>query len=179
MTLITTVRLSFSWLRFRFDKIGVLSLSGLFSISISRRLFESVPPPSGGFHLMNEGRTVFAQLLDFLPKYEFDKCVARYRGNFRVRKLPAYEQFPAQFGWWTPWRGRLSLPIRFAKRSILCDVDNLFWTENEVGVESYPIRWPWVFTQHNCNKRHFDWPVVCAQQKTQIQNINLWKQPNH
>jgi hypothetical protein len=26
---------------------------------------------------MNEGRTVFAQLLDFLPKYEFDKCVAR------------------------------------------------------------------------------------------------------
>jgi hypothetical protein len=42
---------------------------------------------------MNEGRTVFAQLLDFLPKYEFDKCVARYSGNFRVRKLPAYEQF--------------------------------------------------------------------------------------
>jgi len=45
------------------------------------------------FHLMNEGRTVFAQLLDFLPKYEFDKCVARYSGNFRVRKLPTYEQF--------------------------------------------------------------------------------------
>ena len=42
---------------------------------------------------MNEGRTVFAQLLDFLPKYEFDKCVARYHGNFRCRKLPAYEQF--------------------------------------------------------------------------------------
>ena len=42
---------------------------------------------------MNEGRTVFAQLLDFLPKYEFDKCVARYSGDFRVRKLPAYEQF--------------------------------------------------------------------------------------
>jgi len=42
---------------------------------------------------MNEGRTVFAQLRDFLPKYEFDKCVARYHGNFRVRKLPAYEQF--------------------------------------------------------------------------------------
>lgn len=42
---------------------------------------------------MNEGRTVFAQLLDFLPKYEFDKCVVRYVGNFRCRKLPAYEQF--------------------------------------------------------------------------------------
>lgn len=42
---------------------------------------------------MNEGRTVFAQLLDYLPKYEFDKCVTRYHGNFRVRKLPAYEHF--------------------------------------------------------------------------------------
>ena len=42
---------------------------------------------------MNEGRTVFAQRLDCLPQYEFDKCVARYHGNFRVRKLPAYEQF--------------------------------------------------------------------------------------
>ena len=42
---------------------------------------------------MNEGRTVFSQLLDCLPKYEFDKCVTRYGGNFRVRSLPAYEQF--------------------------------------------------------------------------------------
>ena len=45
------------------------------------------------FHLTNEGRTVFAHLLDFLPKYEFDKCVARYHGNFRVRELPTHEQF--------------------------------------------------------------------------------------
>ena len=42
---------------------------------------------------MNEGRTVFAQLLDFFPQYEFDKCVARYHGNHLVRKLPAYEHF--------------------------------------------------------------------------------------
>jgi hypothetical protein len=42
---------------------------------------------------MNEGRTVFAQLMDFLPKYEFDKCVQRYRGNFRSRAFAAYEQF--------------------------------------------------------------------------------------
>ena len=42
---------------------------------------------------MNEGRTVFAQLLDELPKYEFDKCVRRYGGNHHVRALPTYEQF--------------------------------------------------------------------------------------
>jgi hypothetical protein len=31
--------------------------------------------------------------MDELPEYEFDKCVRRYRGNHRVRSLPAYEQF--------------------------------------------------------------------------------------
>ena len=52
---------------------------------------------------MNQGRTIFAQLLDFLPKYDFDTCVARYHGNFRSRKLPAYEHFlvltSAQLTW--------------------------------------------------------------------------------
>jgi Transposase DDE domain/Domain of unknown function (DUF4372) len=42
---------------------------------------------------MNHGRTVFSQLMDGLPKYEFDQCVRRFRGNHRVRSLPAYEQF--------------------------------------------------------------------------------------
>jgi hypothetical protein len=42
---------------------------------------------------MNHGRTVFSQLMDGLPKYEFDQCVRRYRGDFRVRSLPSYEQF--------------------------------------------------------------------------------------
>ena len=42
---------------------------------------------------MNHGRTVFFQLMDGLPKYEFDQCVRRYRGNHRVRSLPSYEQF--------------------------------------------------------------------------------------
>jgi hypothetical protein len=27
------------------------------------------------------GRTVFPQLMDFLPAYEFQKCVSRYRGD--------------------------------------------------------------------------------------------------
>ncbi len=42
---------------------------------------------------MNQGRTVFAQLIDELPKYEFDKCVGRYAGNKHVRTLPSYEHF--------------------------------------------------------------------------------------
>ena len=42
---------------------------------------------------MNQGRTVFAQLMDELPKRTFDKCVRRYAGNKHVRTLPSYEHF--------------------------------------------------------------------------------------
>jgi hypothetical protein len=42
---------------------------------------------------MEKGRTVFAQLMEFIPWYEFDKCVARYNGNLGVRKLRCHGQF--------------------------------------------------------------------------------------
>ena len=42
---------------------------------------------------MNPGRTVFAQFLQHLPRYEFDKCVRQYEGNHRVRRFPCYDQF--------------------------------------------------------------------------------------
>jgi hypothetical protein len=41
---------------------------------------------------MNEGRTVFAQLMSELPRYEFEKCVAKYGGDYHVRQLSCYEQ---------------------------------------------------------------------------------------
>lgn len=42
---------------------------------------------------MQEGRTVFAQLMDYVPKYEFGKCVERYEGDKHIRKLSCYTQF--------------------------------------------------------------------------------------
>ena len=42
---------------------------------------------------MNSGKTVFAQLLDFLPKHEFYKCVRRYRSDRRLRKFSCLDQF--------------------------------------------------------------------------------------
>ena len=42
---------------------------------------------------MNTEKTIFAQLLSFIPRYEFDKCVARYKGNHRVRAFTCWEQF--------------------------------------------------------------------------------------
>jgi len=42
---------------------------------------------------MHAGRIVFAQLMDFLPKHEFHRCVRRYRGNRRVRRFSCLDQF--------------------------------------------------------------------------------------
>ena len=42
---------------------------------------------------MYSGRTVFSQLMDFLPRHEFNKCVRRYQGNYRVRKFTCFDQF--------------------------------------------------------------------------------------
>jgi hypothetical protein len=42
---------------------------------------------------MYEGRTVFSQTLDFLPRKPFRRCVQRYGGNYRIRSFTCYEQF--------------------------------------------------------------------------------------
>jgi hypothetical protein len=36
---------------------------------------------------MNEGRTVFAQLMEHAPHHQFRRCVERYQGNARVRRF--------------------------------------------------------------------------------------------
>jgi transposase len=44
---------------------------------------------------MYSGKLVFAQIMDFLPRHEFDKTVRRYRGNHRVRGFSCRDQFLA------------------------------------------------------------------------------------
>ena len=46
---------------------------------------------------MNSGKYVFAQLLQFVDKYEFEKCVVRYNGNYRTRGLNCWNQFVQLF----------------------------------------------------------------------------------
>ncbi len=46
---------------------------------------------------MNSGKYVFAQILQFINKYEFDKCVSRYKGDYRVRELNCWNQFVQLF----------------------------------------------------------------------------------
>ncbi len=42
---------------------------------------------------MNTGRTVFAQLMDFLPLHDFRCCVERYRGDYKVQSFSCLDQF--------------------------------------------------------------------------------------
>ena len=42
---------------------------------------------------MHSGKTVFKQVLQFLPRHEFSKCVARYGGDYKVRRFSCYDQF--------------------------------------------------------------------------------------
>ena len=42
---------------------------------------------------MNTGKTVFSQVMEFLPLAEFHKCVERYSGNYKVQKFSCLDQY--------------------------------------------------------------------------------------
>lgn len=42
---------------------------------------------------MNTGKTIFAQLMDFVTPYEFRKCVERYDGNRKVISFSCWDQY--------------------------------------------------------------------------------------
>ena len=39
---------------------------------------------------MVKGKFIFSQVIDFLPRYEFDKIVKKYKGDYRYRHLSSY-----------------------------------------------------------------------------------------
>jgi len=42
---------------------------------------------------MHQGATIFAQIMDFLPKHKFRKCVDRYSGDYHTRSFSCFDQF--------------------------------------------------------------------------------------
>src|SRR2546430_13681736 len=42
---------------------------------------------------MNQGKLVFAQLMQHLPLTTFRRCVARYHGEFKVQSFSCLDQF--------------------------------------------------------------------------------------
>ena len=95
-----------------------------FSISIS--LVQSAilfPSHYGKEWPMHTGRIVFSQILDFLPRYEFNKCVQRYQGNYDpkillLRSIPLYGLCPTHLQR-KPSRYR-NLPAGFTAKALSC-----------------------------------------------------------
>src|SRR5205814_8715625 len=60
---------------------------------------------------MNSGRTVFSQLISFLPDREFRRCVARYGGDRRLWEFSFWDQY-------------LTMAFaQFTYRESLCDIE--------------------------------------------------------
>jgi len=47
----------------------------------------------GGGGLMNTGKSIFAQLMDFLPSKAFRRCVKRYQGDYKLKTFSCWDQF--------------------------------------------------------------------------------------
>ena len=39
---------------------------------------------------MNQGKYVFSQVVEFIPRYQFDKLVRQYKGDWHVKNLNSY-----------------------------------------------------------------------------------------
>ena len=46
-----------------------------------------------GVALMYTGQTVFSQVMDYMPMYEFRKCVDRYNGNYHTSSFSCMDQY--------------------------------------------------------------------------------------
>lgn len=42
---------------------------------------------------MNTGKTIFSQIMDFVPMHEFRKCIYRYQGNYYTKSFSCLDQF--------------------------------------------------------------------------------------
>ena len=42
---------------------------------------------------MNVGKTIFAQLMEFIPVYEFGQCVDRYGGDHKLKSFSCWDQY--------------------------------------------------------------------------------------
>jgi transposase len=44
---------------------------------------------------MNTGKTIFSQLIGLIPRHEFNKCVERYHGHYKVKDFSCWDQYLA------------------------------------------------------------------------------------
>jgi transposase len=66
---------------------------------------------------MNQGKYVFAQVSDLIGRYDFDQCVDKHRGNYRIKHFSCWEQFLVM--------SFAQLSFRESLRDIECCLDSM------------------------------------------------------
>jgi hypothetical protein len=97
---------------------------------------------------MVQGRTVFSQVLDFLPRKSFRTCVKRYNGNYRIRSFKCYEQFLCM--------AFAQLTYRESLRDIVLCLRAVHHKLHNVGIQSKVAR----STRADANEKR-DWRIYC------------------
>lgn len=64
---------------------------------------------------MNRGKYVFAQLIDFLPHNDFNRCINKYQGNYKVQSFTCWHQMLYMIFGLLSKRGSLSDLIVYLK----------------------------------------------------------------
>jgi len=97
---------------------------------------------------MNQGQTVFSQVIDFLSWKKFHQCVKRYNGNFRVRSFTCYDQFLCM--------AFAQLTYRESLRDIVCCIRAMRQKLYHTGIRGKVSR----STLADANEKR-DWRIYC------------------
>ena len=97
---------------------------------------------------MNQGRTIFSQIIDFLPKHKFRQCVSRYGGNYRVRSFKCFDQFLCM--------AFAQLTFRESLRDIQCCLRAMQEKLYHMGIRSKVSRSTLAYANENR-----DWRIYC------------------
>ena len=97
---------------------------------------------------MYQGRTVFAQVMDFLPMHKFRKCVDRYQGNKGVRTFSCLDQYRCM--------AFAQLTYRESLRDIECCMRSMQSKLYHMGIKGKISRNTLAYANE-----HRDWRIYC------------------
>jgi Domain of unknown function (DUF4372) len=88
---------------------------------------------------MNSGRTVFSQLIEFLPHQEFQKCLARSGGSRYLQNLSCWDQYLAMAFAQLTYRESLR-DIEACLRSVGGKLYHMGFTCSRISRTVWPLR---------------------------------------
>lgn len=94
---------------------------------------------------MNIGRSLLTQIVTYLPKYQFDKIIEKYNGNYKAQSFSCWEQYVcmvfAQLTYRESLRDIESCLEAFGSKLYHCGIKSSvpkstlgYWNEKQIGV---------------------------------------------